>query len=396
MHKASLILFLLLTQLLVQAQENALWKFKTKGRIYSSPLVDEDLLYVGSGDHSLYALDKSSGKQRWAFKTGGAVHSSPAVQGSLVYVGSADGHLYAINKKNGKLVWMFKSEGEKAYDLWDYYLSSPKVVANTVYWGSGDSHLYALDSETGELKWKFKTAGPVHATPAVADGKVYVGSFDGLFYALEAGSGELVWQFQTVGDTHFPKGEIQEGAVVQDGVVYFGSRDYNLYALDAKTGRGRWNTKERGSWIVATPLLYKDKLFVGTSDTHAFYSLSKADGEVQWRLPLNMRVYGAAIAHKGILYFGCFNGKLYGVDSETGKVVWEFQTEMSRKNYATVYDTNGAFRKDFVLYGETMEAVKSSESKIHTLGSILSRPAIDQEVIYFGSSDGYLYAVKLP
>ncbi|MDX5420734.1 MAG: PQQ-like beta-propeller repeat protein, partial [Hymenobacteraceae bacterium] len=197
-------------------------------------------------------------------------------------------------------------------------------------------------------------------------------------------------------DTHFPKGEIQEGAMVQDGVVYFGSRDYNLYALDAKTGRGRWNMKERGSWVVATPLLYKDKLYVGTSDTHAFYSLSKTDGEVQWKIPLNMRVYGAAIAHEDILYFGCFNGRLYGVDSASGKIVWEFQTESSKKNYSSIYNEQGEFRKDFVLYGETMEAVENSESKIHALGSILSKPAINEEVIYFGSSDGYLYAVKLP
>ncbi|MDX5482079.1 MAG: hypothetical protein LPK07_10405, partial [Hymenobacteraceae bacterium] len=66
------------------------------------------------------------------------------------------------------------------------------------------------------------------------------------------------------------------------------------------------------------------------------------------------------------------------------------------QNYSSVYDEQGEFRKDFVLYGETMEAVENSESKIHALGSILSKPAINEEVIYFGSSDGYLYAVKLP
>ncbi|NDK55747.1 beta-alanine-activating enzyme beta-propeller domain-containing protein [Pontibacter fetidus] len=395
MIRLILTLLLFLTQLLVHGQENVIWKFETKGRVYSSPLVDGELLFTGSGDHTFYALNKFSGKEVWKFKTGGAVYSSPVVQGSLVYIGSADGNLYALNKANGKLMWVFKSEGEKAYDLWDYYLSSPSVEHNTVYWGSGDSHLYALDSATGKLKWKFKTGDTIHASPAVQDGKVYFGSFDGHFYSLDAESGKLLWQFRTVGDTHFPKGEIQEAALVQDGVVYFGSRDYNIYALDVKTGRGKWNMKERGSWIIATPLLYKDNLYVGTSDTHAFYCLSKTDGQMKWKLPLNMRVYGAAVAHENLIYFGCFNGKLYGVDHASGEVKWEFQTESSRINSSEVYDEKDEFRKDFVLYGKTMEEVKQSESKIHQLGSILSKPAIDGQTIYFGSSDGYLYAVKL-
>ncbi len=395
MIRLTLTLLLFLTQLLVQGQENIQWKFDTKGRVYSSPLVDGDMVFTGSGDQTFYALNKASGKEVWSFKTGGAIYSSPAVQGNLVYFGSTDGYLYALNKANGKLVWVFKSGGEKTYDLWDYYLSSPRVEYNTVFWGSGDSHLYALESATGKLKWKFKSGDVIHSSPTIQDERVYFGSFDGHFYSLDAKTGKLEWKFKTVGDTYFPKGEIQETALVKDGVVYFGSRDYNIYALDAKTGRGKWNMKEHGSWIIATPLLYKDNIYVGTSDTHAFYCLSKVDGQVKWKLPLNMRVYGAAVAHEDLIYFGCFNGKLYGVDHATGEVRWEFQTESSKIYSSDVYNDSGEFRSDFVIYGNTMEDVKQSESKIHQLGSILSKPTIDGQTIYFGSSDGYLYAVKL-
>ena len=393
--KFSLTLLLCLTQILVLGQDKVLWKFNTPGRIYSSPTIDGNLVFIGSGDHKLYALDKVTGKKAWEFKTGGTVHSTPAVRGNLVFVGSADGSLYALNKSTGKPVWIFKSEGEKSYDLWDYYLSSPRVAGNSIFWGSGDSHVYALESTTGVLKWKFKTGDAIHAAPTVDNGVVYIGSFDGRFYALDAESGQPVWKFQTVGDTYFPKGEIQQAAAVHDGVVYFGSRDYNIYALDTKTGRGKWNMKERGSWIVAPPLLFKDKVYFGTSDTHAFYCLSKEDGEVKWKLPLNMRVYGEAIIHENLVYFGCFNGKLYGVDHATGQVKWEFQTENSRKNYSSIFNDAGHFRDDFVLYGKTMSDTEKSENKIHALGAILSKPVIENQTIYFGSSDGSLYAVKL-
>jgi outer membrane protein assembly factor BamB len=46
----------------------------------------------------------------------------------------------------------------------------------------------------------------------------------------------------------------------------------------------------------------------------------------------------------------------------------------------------------FVLYGADNE---TPENMIHALGSILSSPVVEDGMIYFGSSDGHLYAVSL-
>ena len=54
------------------------WKFKTGGRVISSPLVVGDVVYVGSTDGSLYAINRADGSQRWKFDTKGPVSSSPA------------------------------------------------------------------------------------------------------------------------------------------------------------------------------------------------------------------------------------------------------------------------------------------------------------------------------
>jgi outer membrane protein assembly factor BamB len=54
------------------------------------------LVFVGSGDGRVYALDASTGVLVWSYATGGAVESSPAVVGSVVYVGSGDGRVYAL------------------------------------------------------------------------------------------------------------------------------------------------------------------------------------------------------------------------------------------------------------------------------------------------------------
>ena len=56
----------------------------------SSPAVWNGTVYVGSGDHNVYAIDAQSGALRWKFVTGNIVHASPAVADGIVYIGSWD------------------------------------------------------------------------------------------------------------------------------------------------------------------------------------------------------------------------------------------------------------------------------------------------------------------
>jgi len=56
-----------------------LWRFKTECGVTSSPAVSNGVVYVGSYDKNLYALDSVTGKEKWRFKTGRYLDSSPAV-----------------------------------------------------------------------------------------------------------------------------------------------------------------------------------------------------------------------------------------------------------------------------------------------------------------------------
>jgi outer membrane protein assembly factor BamB len=57
------------------------------------------LVYMGSYDGFVYALDAASGAVAWRAATGGEVRSSvtPSADGTLVFVGSSDGYLYAFD-----------------------------------------------------------------------------------------------------------------------------------------------------------------------------------------------------------------------------------------------------------------------------------------------------------
>ena len=73
-----------------------IWNYTTGGEVASSPAVADGVVYVGSYDGKVYALDAMTGAFIWSYATGGMVVSSPAVANNVVYVGSYNHVLYAF------------------------------------------------------------------------------------------------------------------------------------------------------------------------------------------------------------------------------------------------------------------------------------------------------------
>ena len=168
------------------------WTYTTKGHIEeSSPVVANGMVYIGSLDHKLYALDAKSGAFRWAYTTAGPIRSSPAVNDGMVYVGSLDHNLYALDALSGAKKWSY-STGAGIY-------SSPVVANGILYFGSDDGNLYALDARSGAKKWLYSTTAQIVSTPAVANGTVYFGSADYNLYAIDAKTGNELGSYATGG-----------------------------------------------------------------------------------------------------------------------------------------------------------------------------------------------------
>ena len=106
---------------------------------------------------------------KWKYMTGFAVLSSPAVANGVVYFGSYDKNVYALNASTGALIWKYTTGNE--------VVSSPAVANGVVFVGSEDNNVYALNANTGTLLWKYLTGGSVDSSPTVANGVLYVGSY---------------------------------------------------------------------------------------------------------------------------------------------------------------------------------------------------------------------------
>jgi len=395
------------------------WKCRTNGKVISSPAISGGKVYCGSDDHNLYAVNETDGALAWKFATGGAVSSSPTVFNSTVYFESFDGYCYAVNTQTGKLAWKFKTGGEKhvgSKSLWtmkpkdqymddpfDFFLSSPVVDADDknprVYFGSSDGNLYALDARTGKKKWSFKTDGIIHSSPALYKGKVYFGSWDRYLYALDVETGKLAWKFQTRDQPtyHLLEG-IQSSPACTDGMVYFGCRDGFFYALNAETGKLAWKYDAKGSWVLTTPAIKDGTVYLGTSDTFLFIALDAKTGKEKFRYKTHGYVYSSPALAGNTAYFGDFTGNLLAIDTRSGKLSGSFATPGRIANASKVLNKKGEIDFSYIVGGRDLSLYPTTiygMNRLYTLGPVISSPAIDKNTIYFGSTDGYLYALEL-
>ena len=81
------------------------WKFPTNGAVMTSPSVVAGIVYFGSQDKNIYAVNAWSGTPIWNFTTLDAVEASPAIVNGKLVTGGEDGYVYCLNAYNGSLQW---------------------------------------------------------------------------------------------------------------------------------------------------------------------------------------------------------------------------------------------------------------------------------------------------
>lgn len=220
--------------------------FQTGDKIWSTPTIDGETIYVTSLDNKLYALNTANGSERWRFEAGGAIISTPLVYDNTVYIGSFDGHFYAVDAADGSLRW--RSEIEATSWFW----AKPVVYNNVIYAPCLDGKVYILDAKSGhEVIDAIDLGSPISSGPVVVNGKVIIASQEGKVYSVDASNNQKGPPIIDVREEikEIPKDNEREicaplGAA--DEVVYIHAQNPKkntdtLYALNVETGVTLWS-----------------------------------------------------------------------------------------------------------------------------------------------------------
>ena len=270
------------------ANLTVVWKYPTHGAVMSSPSIFDGIVYVGSQDMNIYAINAWSGTLIWKYLTSGTIESSAAVANGKVYIGSDDGYIYCLDAYKGNLVWKRFVNGSLPITSGAAVMlrSSPAVVGSTVYIGSVDGNLYALDGNSGAIIWKFETKGPITCSPTVVDGAVYVTSEEpneGAIYKLNANGGVIIWRKPLPYQHQFTGGTDMQGTpTVANGMVFVSTNLREFYGMDAATGDTVWTftNPDATELIVSAPIYLNGKLFI--IDKFDIACLNATTGQKIW------------------------------------------------------------------------------------------------------------------
>jgi outer membrane protein assembly factor BamB len=302
--------------------QNQLWNYTITPAttIYTTPIVDGDLVYVGTYSGQVYALTIARGIERWVYpRTGsiGAIVGTPVVANETIYISSSDGRVYALDTTYGDLKWKSEPLADK---LW----TSLTVIGDTLYVSTFDGHIYALSLETGELSdWSFESEVGFASSPVIDEDIIYVGSFDRHLYAVRIGSNVSMWKFPQ----EKPAGNwFWASPIVNEGIVYAGCLNGKLYAIEAKTGEEIWEF-DAESPIVASPVLM-DNLLIVTAESGTVYvfdlSAEIGDEAVPLKsIPIGADVKSSFCAQEGLVYIRGEDNSIYVVDIDKGEVSWK-------------------------------------------------------------------------
>lgn len=244
-----------------------IWSFQTSDVVHTTPALDKDKLFVGSFDGYFYAINRLNGKLIWKFKSvgqhffpKGEFQGSPVVapDHGLVFVGSRDFNLYALDIEKGYCHW------NKRYTSWALALTYRDQV---LYAGTADDDtMYAYEGLTGKELWKTNVKFNIFGPAVIGPNQIYFGTQQGKLLSLDRKTGALKWTFKTDGYT-------------AQQPEYFKSEDNfvknEFYARVFKEGVDHYiKVLEQLGAVYSTPVIGSDYILFTSADG-GIYCLSR-------------------------------------------------------------------------------------------------------------------------
>ena len=266
-----------------------------------------------------------------------------------------------------------------------------------------------MDS-SGNLIWKFDSGGSIYNTSIICSNeKVLFGNDNGLFFAIGL-DGKLLWKFKA-GDA------IRTTPALINNKIIFGSHDHNMYCLDYE-GRLQWKFITGGiMWTCPCIISSDGELLwsIGYQDVKSsdkfviyfgcfdggLYCLDE-NGKFVWKYHTNGITSSGPEFSDGVIYFGSSDGYLYAVNHSARNLRWKCKTT-SRIGHSSPLIAGdsifvGDFNVDETSTSGSLYCINRNGSlkwKFSTGNAIVSTPLIHKGILFFGSCDGFLYAISL-
>ena len=348
-----------------------------------SPIAAENWnSFQGGIDHSGYRDEGSDFVTNlWTFNMESPVHSSPAIYKDYIYYVSSDGILKAIDMETGEEEWNLDLEAKTN--------SSPIIHSNRLYVGCEDG-LKAVNINSHKVVWDYDCDN-VASAPVYHDDIIYFGSDDGHLYGVNE-DGKVKFD-KKLGD------ELRTSPIVVDNTIYVGSTGGKMYSIDTDESKN-WEFTT-GDEILSSPA-YVNKTIIFGSNDGSVYCLKKSDGDLEWKVDLNDKVISSPTVdgHDNNVFIGSDEGNMTCLDVRDGTVKWSHSTGDKVQSTAAIKDNLVAFgSNNGYLY--VLNKYTGAEEFTYNPGTILfnsaitSSPVINGNSLFFGDDSGNVYSLNI-
>ncbi len=328
------------------------WSFATEGRIIAPPAVKDGVVYLGSRDSKIYALNLADGTKRWDIQLEqGGIQGAPALTDTTMFAGKAEAYYYVYSwdrvagtdgwsRQTGELIgrppWVLPDE-TRLYTHLDPEVNAPENVQTRMaalnqsngetIWAtpiggvpevppalsetllltaSSDEKLYAFDRETGAIKWQAELTGKPASSPLVHRGRVYVSTISGALYSFELDSGKVAWRHQ------FPDVSLQ-GNLALSGQLLLVPGLKGLYTFDTDKLEPRWTF--RSPQEVTAPVASRNFVYLGCAN-NMLYVLRIENGSAAGVYRTGGEILASPVLAGGFVLVGSSDGKLYAYEEQ--------------------------------------------------------------------------------
>ena len=382
------------------------WTNTITSDYYKTPSIKHNLttnkqeVFISTEKGRIYAYDINNGNPIWpSINVFDASLSEIAIgANNLIYCTSTN-YLNVIDSSNGTLEWKYPIDISGITPIVNNNSIPIIDSSNNIYFGARNNYLYAIDGSQRTFKWRYAVGGAIQSMPIISnEGNIYFGANDGKIYDLSGNSaptpvvlpivqmymlnslhtGQSAYTGPTAAPTSIVSVPFVSGnlfvspsiSISNDGILYIGSNDGYVYALYSSTGLVKWKIRVANSANPAGLLTSPNSMYTTP-----------------------------VIAVDGTIYIGSNEGYLYALNPADGYIKWSYYAGYPLQS-SPIIDASGSIyfgagTRVYAIGDSGFSAYSKWLAPFQTGANVNSSPALGTNgYVYFGSDDGYVYAVS--
>jgi len=225
--------------------------------IFSGIVADENLIYFGSKQDTVTAVESSSKNVLWQRVMSSEVMSISRVENELIYVTTNDSKVTAIDTNTGKFIWI-NSQIPAALSIRGS--STPIIEDDKVYIGFEDGRIVSYNATNGDIIWQVQLPSTrietvidrlndIDGSMVLDNGVLYAISYQGSIAAIDSFNGQLLWTQEA---------SSINGLASNNNSIFYIDNDGIMKSVDKYTGRQEWEQSQFFKRLIGSPVFFND------------------------------------------------------------------------------------------------------------------------------------------